>query len=162
MGILRKIPVGLTCGLEQTKCFHRISAYRVHFLVTGPARTRVEGGGMAGQQRIVPQGRVDGPGPTFVIAAGALAALTLLIAVALRDASTTTEKFWLLAAAAGGMLGSVVILGLARQDLAGRRRRGYLPTRTDIPSLNGAVAAAWISGLWALLLVSYEWSRSFT
>jgi hypothetical protein len=107
------------------------------------------------------QKRQTGPGPIFV-------SLAILFALAAGsaiffgpDPQSARGKLVLAIAAAVAMFGSVVILGFGRRDLAVRRRRGYIPGPGVLISLNGSVATAWLVGLVALFVVSYEISRLF-
>jgi hypothetical protein len=100
-----------------------------------------------------------GPNLAFVAAAVAVAIGTTFVA----GTSDPTESRSILAlTAAVGMFGSVVLVGLARQDTARRRREGYIDTQTFFIMLNTAAVIAWSAGLFALYTLSYELSRNFT
>lgn len=100
-----------------------------------------------------------GPNMAFVAGAVAVALGTILVAA---TADPTVGRGILACAAVVGMFGSVVIVGLARQDTARRRRAGYIDTQAFFVMLNVAAVIAWFAGLFALYTLSYELSRSFT
>jgi hypothetical protein len=95
----------------------------------------------------------------FVVLAVLLALVTIFIA---RSANALTNRGILGVAAALGMFGSVILVGLARQDTARRRRVGYIDTQAFFIMLNAAAIIAWLGGLFALYTLSYELSRQFT
>ncbi len=95
----------------------------------------------------------------FVAGAVAVALGTLFVA---GTADPTEGRGILALAAAVGMFGTVVLVGLARQDTARRRREGYIDTQAFFIMLNTAAVIAWSAGLFALYTLSYELSRNFT
>jgi hypothetical protein len=62
-------------------------------------------------------------------------------------------------AAVLGIFGSVVVLGLARQDTNRRRRKGYIETKVFFWTLNAIAIIGWGIGMLAVFLLSYEFSR---
>jgi hypothetical protein len=100
-----------------------------------------------------------GPNMLFVLLAVLLALLTIFIA---RSADPIEDRGILGVAATLGMFGSVVLVGLARQDTARRRRVGYIDTQAFFLMLNTAAIVAWLAGLFALYTLNYEFSRFFT
>lgn len=100
-----------------------------------------------------------GPNMAFVAGTAAVTMGTVFLA---GTADPAGEPGILALASALGMFGTVLLVGLARQDIARRRRQGYIDTRAFFVMLNTAAVVGWLAGLFALYTLSYELSRSFT